>query len=83
MTYRQHVNIDYIVAVPEPLTMSIFGAGILGAAAMRRRKKKVQATYPRYFCETGISKGVPFLVYAPRTSVSTRQSLRPAFEIIR
>lgn len=28
------------VAVPEPLTMSLFGAGLAGAAAIRRRKKK-------------------------------------------
>jgi len=27
-------------AVPEPFTLSIFGAGLLGAAAMRRRKAK-------------------------------------------
>ncbi len=30
-------------AVPEPITLSLFGAGLAGAAAMRRRKKKVQA----------------------------------------
>jgi len=28
-----------VSAVPEPVTLSIFGAGLLGAAAMRRRKK--------------------------------------------
>ena len=28
------------VAVPEPLTLSLFGAGIIAVAAMRRRKKK-------------------------------------------
>lgn len=27
-------------AVPEPLTLSLFGAGLVGAAAIRRRKKK-------------------------------------------
>jgi len=27
------------VGVPEPLTLSLFGAGLVGAAAMRRRKK--------------------------------------------
>jgi hypothetical protein len=30
-------------AVPEPVTLSIFGAGIAGAAALRRRKKAKQA----------------------------------------
>jgi hypothetical protein len=29
-----------IAAVPEPLTLSIFGAGLAGAVALRRRKKK-------------------------------------------
>jgi len=29
-----------ITPVPEPLTLSLFGAGLAGAAAMRRRKKK-------------------------------------------
>jgi hypothetical protein len=28
-------------SVPEPLTLSLFGAGLAGAAAMRRRKKKI------------------------------------------
>jgi hypothetical protein len=28
-------------AVPEPLTLSLFGAGVAGAAAIRRRRKKV------------------------------------------
>jgi PEP-CTERM motif len=28
------------VNVPEPITLSLFGAGVAGAAAMRRRKKK-------------------------------------------
>jgi hypothetical protein len=27
--------------IPEPVTLSLFGAGLAGAAAMRRRKKKV------------------------------------------
>ncbi|MEO5953823.1 MAG: PEP-CTERM sorting domain-containing protein [Chloroflexia bacterium] len=30
-----------IVGVPEPLTLSLFGAGLAGAALMRRRKKHV------------------------------------------
>jgi hypothetical protein len=30
-----------IDTVPEPLTVSLFGAGLAGAVAMRRRKKKV------------------------------------------
>ena len=29
-----------VSAVPEPLTLSLFGAGLAGAIAMRRRKKK-------------------------------------------
>jgi hypothetical protein len=32
-----------VSAVPEPVTISLFGAGLVGAAAMRRRKKAVQA----------------------------------------
>jgi len=28
-------------AVPEPITLSLFGAGLVGAAAVRRRKKTV------------------------------------------
>lgn len=31
---------DAAVAVPEPLTISLFSAGLVGAAAMRRRKSK-------------------------------------------
>ena len=34
------VTAYYVDAVPEPLTLSLFGAGIAGAAAMRRRKNK-------------------------------------------
>jgi hypothetical protein len=39
------LNIDDIVltdatAMPEPATLTLFGAGMLGAAAMRRRKKR-------------------------------------------
>jgi hypothetical protein len=29
-----------LTKTPEPLTMSLFGAGLLGAAALRRRKNK-------------------------------------------
>ena len=32
-----------LAAVPEPLTLSIFGAGLAGAVAMRRRKKAKKA----------------------------------------
>jgi hypothetical protein len=28
-----------VVSIPEPLTLSLFGAGLIGAAALRRRKK--------------------------------------------
>jgi hypothetical protein len=31
------------IAVPEPFTLSLFGAGLAGAAALRRRKKAKQA----------------------------------------
>jgi hypothetical protein len=34
-------NIDYS-AVPEPLTLSLFGAGLLGLGALRRRKARKQ-----------------------------------------
>lgn len=40
----QKLIIDFVptsTAVPEPLTLSLFGAGLAGAVAMRRRKKKV------------------------------------------
>lgn len=37
-------NINYgSTAVPEPITLSLFGAGLAGAVAMRRRKKKAEA----------------------------------------
>jgi hypothetical protein len=32
-------NVD-MVAIPEPLTLSLFGAGLVGAAALRRRRSK-------------------------------------------
>jgi hypothetical protein len=38
-----NINFGPSSAVPEPITLSLFGAGLAGAAAMRRRKKKVQA----------------------------------------
>ena len=34
------VRFGPVTAVPEPLTLSIFGAGVVGAAALRRRKLK-------------------------------------------
>jgi hypothetical protein len=30
----------FLVFIPEPMTLSVFGAGLAGAAALRRRKKK-------------------------------------------
>ena len=36
-------NSDVGVTVPEPVTLSIFGAGLAGAVAMRRRKRKPDA----------------------------------------
>lgn len=37
----QHVSVSFAnVAVPEPLTLSIFGAGLVGAGVLRRRKLK-------------------------------------------
>jgi len=35
-----NVSVLSDAAVPEPITISLFGAGLVGAAAMRRRKKK-------------------------------------------
>ena len=37
--FEDNNDVFAISAVPEPLTLSIFGAGLAGAAAMRRRKK--------------------------------------------
>jgi len=37
------VNLLAPSAVPEPLTLSLFGAGLAGAAAIRRRRKKAKA----------------------------------------
>ena len=36
-------SVREVAAVPEPLTLSLFGAGLAGVAAMRRRKKPKQA----------------------------------------
>ena len=33
-------DVDLIKRVPEPITLSIFGASLAGAAALRRRKAK-------------------------------------------
>jgi hypothetical protein len=41
------VVVTDITHVPEPLTLSLFGAGLVGAAALRRRKRKV--ALDRYF----------------------------------
>jgi hypothetical protein len=32
-------NVDRIVTTPEPLTLSLFGAGLAGLGALRRRRK--------------------------------------------
>lgn len=37
------VNLDTLDRVPEPVTLSLFGTGLAGAIAMRRRKKVQQA----------------------------------------
>lgn len=45
-TGQQELSISSVSrtsGVPEPLTLSLFGTGVLGAAAMRRRKKAKQA----------------------------------------
>ena len=34
------IDTSAATAVPEPFTLSLFGAGFAGAVAMRRRKKK-------------------------------------------
>ena len=41
-----NVSVDLLsraVAVPEPMTLSLFGAGIVGIASLRRRKKAAKA----------------------------------------
>jgi hypothetical protein len=40
---QQVLDVSSVRNVPEPLTLSLFGTGVLGAAAMRRRKKAKQA----------------------------------------
>lgn len=45
-TPQENVTIQFrpqAVAVPEPFTLSLFGAGIAGAVAMRRRRQKAKA----------------------------------------
>jgi len=37
------MDVDVAHAVPEPLTFSLFGAGLAGLAVMRRRKRNLQA----------------------------------------
>jgi len=39
LAFNADINISPTTGVPEPLTLSVFGAGLAGAAAMRRRKK--------------------------------------------
>ena len=34
------IHVSEVTTAPEPITLSIFGAGLVGAAAMRRRKAK-------------------------------------------
>ncbi len=38
----QYASANSVTPVPEPLTLSLFGAGFAGAVAMRRRKKAKQ-----------------------------------------
>ncbi|MGZ5923419.1 MAG: PEP-CTERM sorting domain-containing protein [Rhizomicrobium sp.] len=37
--YFEFIGTNNIEGVPEPITLSLFGAGLVGAAALRRRKK--------------------------------------------
>ena len=36
---QQVLDVSSTSSVPEPLTLSLFGAGLVGAAALRRRRK--------------------------------------------
>ena len=36
----QYVDDVFVTKAPEPLKLSLFGAGLIGTAAMRRRRKK-------------------------------------------
>jgi PEP-CTERM motif len=42
-SYIDNLTVTSVSEVPEPLTLSLFGAGAVGAAALRRRKKAQKA----------------------------------------
>ena len=41
--FIDNVSVTALTAAPEPITFSLFGAGLVGLVAMRRRKKATQA----------------------------------------